>query len=113
MPVVAKTQEELILGAIEKQGFMYTTQLAALAKIRVEGAAWIQALKAIQAQVDRGVLLARKPPEMNIWHIDVDAGFKWLENYQPRGDSNDSISKDEPGNEGCDIPQENGIQRAL
>lgn len=83
--VKLKSQEELILGAIEKQGFMYTTQLAALAKIRVEGAVWIQALKAIQAQVDRGVLLARKPPEMNIWHIDVESGFKWLENYQPRG----------------------------
>jgi len=82
--MVTKSQEELIRDFIARHRVVYSTQLAALAKL-TKGADWNKALKAIQMQLYRGGLKGYKPPCVHIWHIDVEAAFAWLEKYNPGG----------------------------
>ena len=77
-------QERLVRNEIERRGFVYTTQLAYLAELTKEGATAPEALKAIQQAISREVLEAAKPIKMGVWHIEPEAAFKWLEQYQPR-----------------------------
>jgi beta-glucanase (GH16 family) len=82
--MVQATESE-IREAIDKQGFVYSSQLAALAELTKPGATQETAMMAIKMQLWRGTMTADKPPEMQTWHIETKAAMKWLKEYQPHG----------------------------